>query len=53
MVWAEAAVGLLTFVGVTLILDSRHRQRVDLAERLMPFQPPAIGDEAERWLKEQ
>jgi hypothetical protein len=44
------AVGILVRGGAALLIDAWHcrHPRVDLAERLAPFQP-SIGDEAEAW----
>jgi len=43
--------GLLVWAGAALIIDSfSGRRRPDLAERLKPYQPRSVGDEAERWL---
>ena len=52
MIALFVVVGLLVWIGSTLVIDAwlQHRRRLDLAERLRPFQPMAIGDEAERWL---
>ena len=52
VVWLEATVGLLAWAGVALMIDalSRWRRHVDLTERLHPYQPTAVADEADRWL---
>jgi hypothetical protein len=52
---AVIAVGLLTWAGSTLLLDAwwRRQKRPDLAERLRPFQPDSLADEAKQWLDEQ
>jgi hypothetical protein len=44
--------GALFWVGATLIIDGylRRQRRPDLAERLRPFQPSSVADEAEVWL---
>jgi hypothetical protein len=46
------AAGLLVWAGTTLILDAswRCRRRPDLAERLRPFQPVDLADQAQDWL---
>ena len=50
----KATVGLLVWGGVTLLIDARARRlRPDLTERLLPYQPTSIADEAERWLHRQ
>jgi hypothetical protein len=48
-------VGLLVWAGTTLILDGwmRRPRRPDLAERLRPFQPVDLADEARDWLDNQ
>jgi hypothetical protein len=45
---------LMVWAGVTLIIDGslRRRRRLDLVERLRPFQP-SIADGAEVWLRRQ
>jgi hypothetical protein len=42
------SVGLLTWAGSTLLLEDwwRRRRRLDLAERLPPFQPASLADQA-------
>jgi hypothetical protein len=47
--------GILVWIGTTLILDSwwRRERRRDLAERLRPFQPASLAEEAQQWLDEQ
>jgi hypothetical protein len=48
---ALVVAGLLVWAGAALIIDSfTGRRRPDLAERLQPYQPRSVGDEAERWL---
>jgi hypothetical protein len=51
-VTAVVAFGLLTWAGSTLLLDAwwRRGSRPDLAERLRPFQPADLADEARQWL---
>ena len=45
------AAGLLVWVGAALIIDAfARRRRPDLAERLRPYQPRSVSDEAQRWL---
>jgi hypothetical protein len=48
-------VGLLVWGGSTLLVDAwwRRWDRPDLAERLLPFQPGSVVDEAQHWLNEQ
>ena len=45
--------GLLFWAGATLLIDAwlRPSRRPDLAERLRPFAPTTIADEAEEWLQ--
>jgi hypothetical protein len=52
---AVIAVGLLVWAGTTLILDGwlRRPGRPDLAERLRPFPPSSLADEARDWLDKQ
>jgi hypothetical protein len=44
--------GGFVWVGATLIFDGwlRRERRPDLAERLRPFQPSSVADEAQDWL---
>jgi hypothetical protein len=51
--WLLALVGLLTWAGVTLLLDARRRRRCDLIDRLRPFQPRSVADQAHAWLDHQ
>jgi hypothetical protein len=46
---------LLTWAGATLTIDGwlRSRSRPSLTERLAPFQPESVADEAQRWLDRQ
>jgi hypothetical protein len=54
MVVALIVVGVLVWGGSTLLLDAWwKRQPTDLAERLRPFQPRSVADEAQRWLDRQ
>jgi hypothetical protein len=48
-------VGLLTWAGSTLLLDAwwRRQRRPGLTERLRPFQPVDLADEARQWLDQQ
>jgi hypothetical protein len=48
------ASGLL-FFGTALLIDvsGRRRKQRSLLERLKPYQPKSISDQAERWLREQ
>jgi hypothetical protein len=47
-------VGLLMWTGTTLLLDAWWRwKRPDLADRLRPFRPTTIADEAQHWLDRQ
>jgi hypothetical protein len=41
--------------GATLLIDAwlRGRHRPNLAERLRPFHPPSVADEAHDWLHHQ
>jgi hypothetical protein len=47
--------GIIGWVGATLLLDAviRRQRRPDLAERLRPYQPTELADEAEVWLRRQ
>ncbi len=44
--------GLLLWAGTALLLDAwiRRQRRPTLAERLAPYQPRHVADEAEEWL---
>jgi hypothetical protein len=46
---------LLVWAGVTLMIDGwvRRQRRRDLTERLWPFRPATVADEAQRWLNRQ
>jgi hypothetical protein len=48
-------VGLLVWAGATLIIDDilRRRRRPDRADRLRPFRPTTVADEAQAWLQRQ
>jgi hypothetical protein len=53
VVVALLTVGLLVFCGGTLLLDTwwdRWRDDGGLADRLDPYQPLSIADEAQLWL---
>jgi hypothetical protein len=43
--------------GVAMIIsavrEQRQSRRPDLAERLLPYQPSALAEEAHRWLRQQ
>jgi hypothetical protein len=43
--------------GVAMIIsavrDQRRSCRPDLAERLLPYQPSSLADEAHHWLRQQ
>ena len=43
------------WLGAALLIDAfdRRRKRRTLLERLEPYQPKSIGDEAESWLRGQ
>jgi hypothetical protein len=43
------------WLGTSILIDafSRRRKRRSLLERLQPYQPKSLGDQAERWLREQ
>jgi len=45
VVWAVSAVVLDRWI--------QRRQRRSLLERLQPYQPRSVADEAQRWLEEQ
>jgi hypothetical protein len=47
--------GLLGWGSATFLLDAwwRRPKRLDLAERLRPFAPTSVADEAQRWLDGQ
>jgi hypothetical protein len=55
MLIVVAAVVALVWSGVRFVLDylQRHRIRPDRHERLHPYQPPSLGEEAEEWLSRQ
>jgi hypothetical protein len=44
--------GILVWTGAMLLLGSwwRRERRPELAERLRPFQPGSLADEAHDWL---
>lgn len=44
---------LMAWAGSTLIIDEvlSRRHRPSLAERLTPYAPPSVADEAEMWLR--
>jgi hypothetical protein len=43
---------ILAWIGVVLILDGwSNRRAADLTERLRPYQPLSVADEAQRWLE--
>jgi hypothetical protein len=46
---------MLVWSGATLLIDAwlRRPRRLGLVERLMPFQPPSLADEAQEWLDRQ
>jgi hypothetical protein len=46
---------LLTWFGAALVLDAwwRRERRPDLAERLRPFQPASLAEEAQEWLDKE
>jgi hypothetical protein len=50
--WSPSA---LTWAGSTLLLDAwwRHRQPIDLVERLRPFRFDLVADEQQSWLDDQ
>jgi hypothetical protein len=52
---ALVAVGLLVWVGTTLLIDAaiRRHRRPSLTERLAPYQHDSLADEARRWLDQQ
>jgi len=45
-------IGLLVWAGAALLIDAWHKRarRPDLTERLAPFQPRSVADEAQEWL---
>jgi hypothetical protein len=45
--------GLLMWAGTTMLIDAwmRRQRRPTLAERLAPYQPRHVSDEAEEWLR--
>ena len=49
-----AVVGLLVWIGVTLLVDTwiRRQSHPDLFDRLVPFQP-GLAEDAEDWLHRQ
>ncbi len=45
---------IVAWIGATMLIEGiRRRRRPNLAERLRPFQPTELADEAEVWLKRQ
>lgn len=55
MILLLLVVFFLIWAGVTLIIDAwmRREGRPDLTERLRPFQPQSLADEAQEWLQRQ
>jgi hypothetical protein len=55
LVSAMVAVGLLVWAGATLLIDAAWRRpgRPGLTERLRPYQPSSLADEAQDWLHQQ
>jgi hypothetical protein len=54
VVVALIVVGVLVWAGSTLLLDVWWgRRRVDLVDRLMPYQGGSVADEAQRWVDRQ
>ena len=53
MIVAVIAVGVLTWASVAWVIDAwmRRDRRPDVAERLRPFGPASVADEAQRWLE--
>lgn len=53
MWWVLLIAGLLVRAGSTLLIDAwlNRRPRVDLAERLLPFPPGTVAEEASDWLR--
>jgi hypothetical protein len=49
------ALSILVWAVSALVMDKwiRRRQRQSLLERLQPYQPRSVADEAQRWLEEQ
>jgi hypothetical protein len=46
--------GILIWAGSTLLFDAWwKRQPTDLVDRLMPYQPGSVADEAQCWLDQQ
>jgi hypothetical protein len=44
---------ILVWTGVTLVLDAWWSRRpVYLADRLLPYQPGSVADQAQQWLNE-
>ena len=50
MVRVLALLGLLTWAGITLLLDARLRHRRDFSYRLRPFQPQSVAVQKQAWL---
>jgi hypothetical protein len=44
--------GLMVWFGAALLIDAWQGSRLDLAERLAPYQV-SVADEAQRWLERQ
>jgi hypothetical protein len=55
MIWLEALLGCMVSAGVMLLHDALElrRHRLDLVDRLAPYQPQLLAEEAETWLKSQ
>ena len=55
VILAFVGVGFLVWVGSTLLGDAwlRRSRRATLAERLAPYQPISVAEDAERWLRTQ
>jgi hypothetical protein len=54
--WAVLIVaGASMWTGSILLIDAfgRRRKRRTLLERLAPYQPRSIGDQAESWLRDE
>jgi hypothetical protein len=49
---ADVAAACLAVIGLLLVVSGISR-RPDLSERLAPYQPRSLAEEAQEWLKNQ
>ncbi len=55
VILAFIGIGFLVWAGSALLIDAwlRRSRRPTLAERLGPYQPTSVAEEAERWIRTQ